>query len=252
MVDKVFTDARLAALYDLFSPADERADLEFYLPLLMRAPSVLDLGCGTGTLLHRARAAGHTGRLCGVDPAPGMLEVARSRGDIEWVLGDIGAVRDRRFDLVVMTGHAFQALVDDEELRSTVATVAAVLPETGSFVFETRNPAVREWETWDRRYSGEVTDHTGAVVRCVCEVREPVGGDLVSFTHIFSSARWARPEVSRSTLRFLDQAGLAELLRGAGLIVAEQFGDWDRRSLTQDCPEIITVARHPRIRPHAT
>lgn len=30
MVDKVFTDARLAALYDLFSPADERADLEFY------------------------------------------------------------------------------------------------------------------------------------------------------------------------------------------------------------------------------
>ncbi|ASF06691.1 putative methyltransferase [Nocardia brasiliensis NBRC 14402] len=248
MVDKVFTDTRLAALYDLFSPADGRADFEFYLPLVMSARSVLDLGCGTGTLLHRARAAGHTGRLCGVDPAPGMLEVARSRADIEWVLGDIAAVRDRdrQFDLVVMTGHAFQALVDDDELRSTVATVAAVLRETGSFVFETRNPAVREWETWDRRYSGEVTDDSGAVVRCVCEVLEPVAGDLVSFTHTFSSAGWARPEVSHSTLRFLDSAGLAELLCGAGLIVAEQFGDWDRRSPAPDCPEIITVARHPR------
>ncbi|KIA61065.1 hypothetical protein [Nocardia vulneris] len=92
------------------------------------------------------------------------------------------------------------------------------------------------------------TDHSGAVVRCVCEVLEPVAGDLVSFTHTLSSAGWAGPEVSRSTLRFLDPAGLAELVGGAGLIVAEQFGDWDRRALTRDCREIITVARHPRLR----
>jgi SAM-dependent methyltransferase len=50
---------------------------DFYLSFVMDAPSVLDVGCGTGRLLHRAREAGHTGRLCGVDPDVAALERAR-------------------------------------------------------------------------------------------------------------------------------------------------------------------------------
>ena len=87
MPDRLFDDPNLAALYDLFSPSDGRADFTFYLPLIMAAGAVLDVGCGTGALLHRARDEGHRGRLCGVDPARGMLEQARKRSDVEWVLG---------------------------------------------------------------------------------------------------------------------------------------------------------------------
>ncbi|MFI6166719.1 methyltransferase domain-containing protein [Nocardia sp. NPDC051052] len=245
MVDRVFSEARLAAVYDRFNPWEGRGDFTFYLPLVMGARSVLDVGCGTGELLRRARRDGHFGRLCGVDPAAGMLEVARGQGDIEWVLGDAGAVRgwERQFELVVMTGHAFQVLVGDAELRSMLAAVASVLTDDGRFAFETRNPLVREWETWNRRYSEVVSDAAGEVVRCVCEVAEPVEGDLVSFTHTFTSARWERPEVSHSTLRFLDSDALAGFLSAAGLVVVEQFGDWDRSALTAASPEIITVVR---------
>jgi ubiquinone/menaquinone biosynthesis C-methylase UbiE len=44
----------------------------------MGAGSVLDVGCGTGTLLGRAREAGHSGRLRFLDPAAlaGFLEEA--------------------------------------------------------------------------------------------------------------------------------------------------------------------------------
>ena len=52
-------------------------DYRFYLPLIMSAEGVLDVGCGTGALLHWARETGHTGRLVGLDPAEGMLDVAR-------------------------------------------------------------------------------------------------------------------------------------------------------------------------------
>src|SRR3981081_2071370 len=107
MVDHLFSDAGLAALYDAFCPWKSRRDLDFYLKLVMHATAVLDVGCGTGALLHRARETGHTGRLCGLDPAAGMLEQACKRSDIEWILGDLASVGwDREFDLVVMSGHA--------------------------------------------------------------------------------------------------------------------------------------------------
>jgi ubiquinone/menaquinone biosynthesis C-methylase UbiE len=41
--------------------------------------AVLDVGCGTGRLLEKARAIWPAARLLGVDPAPGMIEVARRR-----------------------------------------------------------------------------------------------------------------------------------------------------------------------------
>ena len=66
---------------------------------------------------------------------------------------------------------------------------------------------------------------------------------MVSFTTTFSCPDWDEDQVSRSTLRFLDMGRLSELLDGAGLAIVEQFGDWDRRHLTDASPEIITVAR---------
>jgi SAM-dependent methyltransferase len=62
-------------------PEPGRGDFGFYLPLVMEAASVLDVGCGTGMLLRRARAEGHAGRLCGLDPAAAMLDVAREAGE---------------------------------------------------------------------------------------------------------------------------------------------------------------------------
>lgn len=115
MVDRQFSEASLAALYDRLQPPERRDDLGFYLPRVMSAEAVLDVGCGTGALLHRARKAGHNGRLVGLDPARGMLDVARTRSDIAWIQGDLSSVAwDREFDLIVMTGHAFQVFLDDE------------------------------------------------------------------------------------------------------------------------------------------
>ena len=40
--------------------------------------AVLDVGCGTGRLLRKAAARWPAARIVGVDPAPGMVEVAKS------------------------------------------------------------------------------------------------------------------------------------------------------------------------------
>ena len=240
----MFSEPGLAELYDMLHPWERRGDFGFYLPLVMSAETVLDVGCGTGELLRLARQAGHTGRLFGLDPAAAMLDQARTHSDIEWILGDLASVDwDREFDLVVMTGHAFQVLIEDNQLRASLAVIRSVLSRDGRFAFETRNPLVRAWEGWTPDNAVEVVDAAGAVLRMAHEVETPVGGDIVSFTVTFTSSNWDRPQVSRSTLRFLDADSLASFLSDAGLVIEEQFGDWDRQPLTDTSPEIITIAR---------
>lgn len=244
MVDRLFSESRLAALYNVLCPSDERGDFSFYLPLVMSAESVLDVGCGTGELLHLAREAGHTGKLCGLDPAAAMLDQARTRSDIEWIQGDLTSVGwQQAFDLVVMTGHAFQVLIEDDELRTSLAAVRSVLTEDGRFTFETRNPLVRGWDGWTFDQAVEIALTAGDVVEMTQAVEAPILGDLVSFTMTFTSPNWDQPLVSRSTLRFLDTDSLLSFLTDARLAIEEQFGDWDRQPLTRTSPEIITIAR---------
>ncbi|MFF3936498.1 class I SAM-dependent methyltransferase [Streptomyces phaeofaciens] len=243
MVDHSFADLALAALYDSINPWGP--DDDFYLDLVRSAGSVLDVGCGTGRLLARAAADGHPGRLTGLDPAAAMLVQARRRAPgVEWVLGDLRCQRwQGDFELVVMTGHAFQTLLDDEELRTALRAVRSALGADGRFVFETRNPAARAWERWTPDRVHEVTDADGRTVRVWHEV-EGAGpaGDRVTFTETYDRPGWPRPRSSRATLRFLPPARLTDFLTEAGLRVAERYGDWDRGPLTETSPEIITVA----------
>lgn len=244
MVDQIYGDSTLAVLYDRLYPAAHSPDFKFYLPMIMDARSVLDIGCGTGALLHAARAAGHRGRLCGLDPAAAMLSQARARTDIEWVCGDLAAARwQREFDLAVMTGHAFQVFVEDRDLRAALATIGRALTRAGQFAFETRNPAVRFWERWAVGSKDEVRDGDGALVRVERRVEAPFDGRLLSFSETFRCSSWRAPRVSRSTLRFMDASVLASFLAEAGFTIEAQFGDWERGPLTDSSPEIITVAR---------
>ena len=77
MADAAFADPRLAEIYDPLDP--DRSDLDVYAAMAQEfgARSVLDVGCGTGTLACLLAARGL--EVIAVDPAAASLDVARRK-----------------------------------------------------------------------------------------------------------------------------------------------------------------------------
>ena len=243
-VDEVFDAAATAALYDHFNPWSASDD--FYLALARESGGdVLDLGCGTGMLACRMAAAGL--RVTGADPARGMLAVARTRAGadaVTWFASN-GQSLDlpRRFDLIYMTGHAFQAVLTDADQTAVLAAAARHLKPDGRMAFETRNPARRAWLDWTPERDRSVAEVEGhGRVEETHDARENPSTGLIDITARYRFLDRGGELVGRSRLRFIGRDHLAGLLAAAGLAPLAWYGDWDRAPFTDASPEIIVVA----------
>ncbi|SEM14898.1 class I SAM-dependent methyltransferase [Streptacidiphilus jiangxiensis] len=239
-----FTPDDAVALYDemyRWDGANVPSDRFFDL-LVHDADSVLDIGCGTGMMLHQARDAGHTGRLVGLDPDLPSLRRARRRTDIEWVEGvavDSARWQDE-FALATMASNAFQCLVTDEDLRASLAAIHGALRPGGRFAFETRNPAARAWEGWIPSAVQTIAGG-GWDLRQWHEV-ESVIDDTVTFTETTARPDGTVLDVGRTTLRFLGETELDTFLTHAGFAVELRQGDWEGGPVTDTSRSIVTVA----------
>jgi len=89
VVDAIFGHPRLASIYDAID--DDRSDLDAYVGLVeeLGAESILDVGCGTGTLACLLAERGK--QVVGLDPAAASVDVARRKPGadaVQWIVGD--------------------------------------------------------------------------------------------------------------------------------------------------------------------
>ena len=219
-----YHNPQIAAIYDLTNLRAQ--DTDFYLSLAGPRPCrVLDLGCGTGTLCCALAERGH--RVTGVDPAAAMLAVARSKPNaeqVEWVESSAQTYKaHRRFDLIIMTGHAFQTLLTDADTLAVFETMRGHLKERGRVAFETRNPHLDWVGEWTARPPLVRMLPGGQLL----ETMEVTGedGEFISF-----QTRYRFPHVAlttSSTLRFPSRERVEALIARSGLVVRNLFGDWD-------------------------
>ena len=242
--DRLYRDADLARFYDIDNGWAD--DLGYCRGLAEGCASLLDLGCGTG--LFGATMTASIARVVGVDPAQAMIDIAAARpgGDrAKWVAADARNVTlGETFDLIVMTGHAFQVFLTRADRLAVLKTIAAHLSPQGRFVFDSRNPALEEWREWTPALSERqfTHPHLGEILAWNDVSRDPSTGIVTYQTH-YRHLATGRTDSASSKLAFAPRAEIEELAGEAGLRVERWLGDWQGRVWTEDAPEIIPIGK---------
>jgi hypothetical protein len=175
----------------------------------------------------------------GVEPSAAMLAVARSKQfaeRVEWVDSLAQTYRSqRRFNLIVMTGDAFQIFLTDAEALAALETMRRHLTDHGRIAFESRNPQmdwVGKWNAKSRILSGGQISETLTITGVVEE--------FISFQTLYQT-----PDeilTTCSTLRFPSREQIETLLVCSGLVVRDVFGDWNASPFEPaSSPEMIFI-----------
>lgn len=245
---------RWAEYYDLLD-GDRTPFIEFYNSLVNPATqSVLELGCGTGTIsiamashLAHLRGAGTPARFVGVDGSEGMLRVARSRdAGIEWLFGDIRTPPAAgEFDLVFCCFNTLQHLLLDKDLVQAFVAARDLLSPSGIYAFDLYqpNPSWLAAEQQDRLARSVITPEGRRL-----EIREDMRYDA---TTRIVDLDWRLVEPDRpgqaplaSTSYRLRQHFAADLMRQlaqAGLVVHARYGDFDKSGFNAQSRKQILV-----------
>lgn len=137
-----------------------------------------------------------------------------------------------------MTANVAQAIVDPQTWRRTLRGAYEALRPGGHLVFETRDPARRAWEEWNRETSYRVTDVSGVgAVEYWVQLTE-VHGPLVSFRQTYIFIADTRVLTSDSTLRFCEHREIETELTAQGYTVEAVRDAPDRPGR-----ELVFVAR---------
>ncbi len=124
-------------------------------------------------------------------------------------------------DLAVMTGNVAQAIINPGDWSATLRGAHDALRPGGYLVFETRDPARRQWEEWNRAASRKaiVLPDVGAV-ECWYDLLA-VNQPLVTFqeTCVFTSDRAML--TSRSTLRYRERDEVEAQLREHDFVLVD-------------------------------
>lgn len=242
-LDLHYADPRLVALYDKNNPRG--IDTEFYIQLAedIKAKIILDLGCGTGLLTREL--AGNDRHVVGVDPSSAMLTYARQQASadlVSWKKGDASVLGSPKADLVLMTGNVIQIFLDDFKWYETLRAIYTALRKEGYIAFESRNPAAKAWENWNRESTYKLIKSPFGQIEFWLELNN-VNNNYVCFKSYYVFNKTGEVLEAESVIRFRSFKEIINTLQKIGFCIKHVYGNWHREPITKDSKVMVFIAQ---------
>jgi cyclopropane fatty-acyl-phospholipid synthase-like methyltransferase len=240
---ETYFDETFVDIYrDFLTPERTEREIEGLRGMVPLEPGaqVLDLACGWGR--HSIALARAGFRVTGLDLSETLLARARKRAEaasvaVEFVRGDMREIRwTGRFDAVLSLYSSLGYWVSDAEDLRVLSAVRGALKPDGVFVMETMHRdhvvgayAERDW--WETE--------GGATVWVEREF-DAVEGVSREWT------RWskgAKTGEKYHELRVRTATEWDALLRSAGLVPVDWYGDWELAPFVHGSADLIVVCR---------
>jgi SAM-dependent methyltransferase len=240
---KQFTDPRLVSTYDALNALGD--DSSFWLSEIekLSPKTIIDLGCGTGLLTCELAKIGYT--VIGVEPAGGMLEVARLKpyaDKVQWVEGGYEKFKVLKADMVLMTSHVAQFFLDDSEWKAMLQSSYQALNPAGHILFDSRTPIFPPYQTWPTEQTPRrVEDPKAGPIDWWYKLLE-IKDNRVRYQLHYHFIDSDETVISTDELIFRSQEEITKSLENAGFKVESVYGDWDGSPATSTSEEMIFVA----------
>ncbi|ENQ8701575.1 class I SAM-dependent methyltransferase [Vibrio harveyi] len=212
----------------------------------MCARSLLDVCCGTGIVT--IPVAKQLDNAVGIDIAEGMLKHAKHKAqgldNLSFLQQDATQFSlDKRFDMAIMTGNAFQAFLSDEMLVGVLNSISNHLNRGGRFIFDTRLPTpdnleidaeMSLWQTYELPDKGEVKymgmSERYDAKRAILYLKKERHYQDGSTTH------------SSIDLKYRKLSEIEVFLAQAGLCITEKYSSWTEDKFSENSHNLICVA----------
>ncbi len=238
-----YFDQTFVSLYrDFLTPERTEREVEGLREMVALPPGgeVLDVACGWGR--HSVSLARAGFRVTGLDLSETLLERGRKRAraagvEVDFVRGDMREIPWRgRFDAVLSLYSSLgYFLSDDEDLRVLRGVRDALRPD-GAFVLETMHRdhivgdyAARDW--W------ETDDGLTVFVEREFDAVDGVSREWTRWS------KGAKGGEKYHELRIRSATEWDVLLRRAGLVPVDWYGDWELAPFIHTSEDLIVVCR---------
>lgn len=211
--------------------------------------TILDLGCGTGTLAIWLAEQGY--RVTGIDASRAMVEHARRKAawagqaGIEWKVQDARRLRlakSQQYDLVIALNAVLSHLLEDNDLAAAFKSVGQIVKPGGLFLFELPTEYAME-HIWGYNRIAEVHDDLTWIWQHSWDPQTRCS--TTDLTHFVQSPdqptlyeRFCETHIHRA----YNQDEIEPLLAAAGLRLRDRIGFGTLDAPTHDSTEIIYVA----------
>jgi len=247
MIESLYSNARL---YDRMYPQPSGVSTKagFYLDLATAARRpVLELACGTGSLLLPIAAQGIACE--GVDLSSDMLAEARAKFEAEELsvpfhVGDMASFDlGRRFGLIFIASNSLLHVHAADDIVRCFQSVRGHLDQGGRFAFDVFNPSVQMLAGADgtRREMRRFDDPEQGEVRVDVEERYDAVAQVTRGVWYFSTERESDFLTVSLEVRSIFPQELPLLVETGGLRLLERYGDFSGSPFTNTSPHQVCV-----------